>query len=348
MVLAYAYAYVKPNQRKFCIIFLVLLFSIVFGLRYDVGTDFPNYWRMLEGDNGDKSSVEYLFGIFNYFVSKSGMFPSVGFMVYAFIQIFFFVKAIKAYPKIFIWALFFYFTSTYIFLSLNVVRQTMAFSILLWSTWFIYKKEFVPYLITVLLATGIHASAIIFLPLYFLLDKELFRKKTYQIILLTIAFVAGPAIQKILWMLVPFFGSYVLGVDYSDTDISQFEDVDWNEKGAGLGYILWYLIDSLIICSYDSIKRFFNHRIFVIWYNLYFIGAILSFLVGATYLSRINVYFDSVKIVIYGVWCAFLYYTNSKYHIKGIVLILFILIMIAFYYVAIMKKASNCAPFQFV
>ena len=56
----------------------------------------------------------------------------------------------------------------YSFYSITGIRQTIATAFTLYSYEFIKKKKIIPFLILVLLASTIHKSALIFIPLYFI------------------------------------------------------------------------------------------------------------------------------------------------------------------------------------
>lgn len=350
ILIIFAILYNKTNKdcKPIYIGLMIGLFSLLFGLRYNVGVDFPNYWQMLQGNYYEKENIEFAFDFLNKSIRAFNLPPSVGFITYALIQFAFFIFSIKRIPELIPWAIFFYFSTTYIFLSLNVIRQTMALSIIMYSTWFICNKKILKYLVCILIASGIHTSALIFIPIYFFINHEYFKSQKFQFILLSGSFILGSFIQQFIWLLVPIFGRYFLGLDYSDVDILQFMDVNWNQDGLGLGYFLWYLIDALIIYYYPKLKGMIKQPIFIIWYNLFFIGALLTFILGATYLNRINIYFEYFKIIIYAIFSLFLFKSTSKYHFKSISLLSFLSLLLVFYYVAIAKKASDCAPFLFV
>lgn len=66
--------------------------------------------------------------------------------------------------------------------SMNVIRQFIAFTILVLSIPFIYKRRFGYFLGMIVLATSIHSASIIFIILYFLYDVR-FSKKTISVFL---------------------------------------------------------------------------------------------------------------------------------------------------------------------
>lgn len=340
---AYRFAY---KDRKVIFWIIIILYALVIGLRYNVGTDYMTYVSIYEG-NDVKDKVEIGFQTINNVLTALNMPYPIAFIVYAFLQFFFFIFAIKDERRsVVMWCILLYFFTTYIFLANNVIRQCIAFSLFIFSTKYILNKKFFKYFICITIALSIHSSAIILYPFYFFINHEWIKNKKVSVIILLLCFLSGPFIQKYFWIILPFFAKIFLNLDVSSIMFDLYKDVNWS-AGMGLGNLLWLIVGVLVIINYNTLKTFFNQR-FILYFNLYYLGLLISFIVGTSYLSRINIYFENFRIIIIAMLFYVFYRSKSYKKIKFGVLCVLILILIFFYYLAINRGASLCAPFQFI
>jgi hypothetical protein len=84
--------------------------------------------------------------------------------------------------------------------SFCTLRQSIAYSIILFSLTFIKERKLVSFLIIVFIASSFHFSALFFLPAYFLSKIRLDTKKFIMIILLSI--VSLPVIEEISYFII--------------------------------------------------------------------------------------------------------------------------------------------------
>lgn len=73
---------------------------------------------------------------------------------------------------------FLYITSGYYTTTMNGIRQSLAASIIFFSTILLIRKKFIHYSIVILLMATIHTSAIIMIPIYFIVNQKAWDKKT--------------------------------------------------------------------------------------------------------------------------------------------------------------------------
>ena len=104
------------------------------------------------------------------------------FIVSALITYLFIYKALKKSinPAL---SIFLFCNLSFLYYSLNTTRQFIAISIVLFSLQFIVKRKFLKYIATISIATILHMSAMLMIPMYFLLNVKY---KTYQYALLLI------------------------------------------------------------------------------------------------------------------------------------------------------------------
>ena len=336
----------KVPKSQGNIIFTVTIFicALVLGLRYNVGVDYASYKIIYENLSIDRLEIGYQF-LCIVFNSLGFPFPVLTTFI-AFLQLYLFYIGLKDYKSLLPWIFFFYFTTLYIFVSLNGMRQTLAFSIFVYSLHFIRDKKLLKYAITILIATSFHKSAIIFIPLYFILNYEIFRSKNLQYILLITTILFSYIFSDSIWQIASFVSPYI-GYGTEDYDLEKFKDIDWSGSGAGLGVYMWAIINLIVISCYNNIKKIFPDKFFIIIYNLYFIGTLIGNIVSGTYLSRANLYFLNIRIIVYAYLLVYFLHCRNTVSTK-LLSVFIVLIMLAFFFLAISNKASMCAPYQFI
>lgn len=148
--------------------FLPVLF--VAAIRHEVGTDWPIYLEYYQGINeGTKAFSEKLFNLLNKFVGWTvkdfqGVIVLVAFFAYLFL-----FKALYEQSISVALSLLIFFVSSLFFASLNQMRQAIAMPIMLYAYKYIRNKKPVRYILWCFAATFIHASSLVYLPLYFVI-----------------------------------------------------------------------------------------------------------------------------------------------------------------------------------
>ena len=103
-----------------------------------------------------------------------------------------------------------YITFMFFFSSLNAVRNSIAYTILLYSNDYILKRKFTPFLLIIALAGSFHFSAFFYFPMYFLYKLHLNKKNL--VLISFVVFVLMRFISPLLTMLVaihPRWDSYL-------------------------------------------------------------------------------------------------------------------------------------------
>lgn len=163
---------------------LTAIFTILFlfsALRFDVGYDYSMYYELIEGNikffDDQINRIEFLpkqLILLSHFIGFYQFF----FIITSFLITYFFYKTIKKHSlDKTLSTLIFVCFPLFFFMSLSVVRQYVAISLVFFGYRFIKERKFWSYLFLILLATFIHKSAIIALPIYFLFGDFLINKK---------------------------------------------------------------------------------------------------------------------------------------------------------------------------
>ncbi len=158
------------RSSYYCLTLLSFLpIFVVAAIRYEVGTDWPIYLDYYVWINeGIKGFSEKLFNLMNKIIRWSvNDFQGLVVLV-AFLSYFFLFKAICDQSISFPLSLLIFFISTSFFASLNQLRQAISMPIMLYAYKYIRDKKPLPYLFWCITASLIHASSLVYLPLYFI------------------------------------------------------------------------------------------------------------------------------------------------------------------------------------
>lgn len=180
LVLSFTLSVLEPFLKRnrvvdagvFVLVFLTLW--LLAGLRNDVGMDYNAYkdlYRM-SGDLYEMREMGFIkiVEFFNFLNIPFSFFC----LCYAFLTQFLIFRFVKNYsPYLFFSLLIYYALGNYYFSSFNVMRQSLATAIFMNCLSLISNGKFWKYLFVMLLTSFcIHFSAIILIPLYFVLRKQ--------------------------------------------------------------------------------------------------------------------------------------------------------------------------------
>jgi len=292
----------KPfwNQE---VVWIIAIFTILSGLRYDLGTDYLGYLRdYTTGVEAAGRGHEFLFHQISKIFYDFKISPIIYFGLWAFIQIFFFLLAFKDDRFIYPFLLFFLFSNGTYDNWMNGIRQDLAACIWIYSVRFIERNNLKAYLLFAVIAYFFHRSSIFLVIFYPLLrnGKDYFESILLQISLFVGAIVLKQFVGSYLTMIDSVFSFYtgiMGGEDYlyehytAEEALSQINE--HNGGGTGLAVIFKGCIYMLIMAYSKKMKAFYNSKWFVIIYTFFFIGAFFEYLIpdGAINLRRPFRYF---------------------------------------------------------
>lgn len=319
----------------------ILLFTLAIGCRYMVGVDYGSYLEILEeGSDGFRAEqLEFFFKWLTLIISDYQFHFIWFFVIAAFVQIFFFYKA---FDKT-IFMLLPFAVATFLMTELgaleNGIRQFAALMIFFYALTFIKKKELIKYLLLVLLGALFHKSVLLCLPLYWILNRNIFKNIILQyVLLIAVILVATPLLNVLL--------------ENMDTILPVFEYDYYSDKlqiegEGGLGFYATWAINFMIIGFFPYLKQYYKDNGFIIYWNLFYIGLLLKPLTDfIQILSRINWYFYKFRFVI----LAFLLYYLYQHRKEPMCLFFFCFFLgatIIFFVYEIYTGAHLMSPFQF-
>lgn len=313
----------------------IILFSLVFGLRYGVGIDYNNYMETYECTEEYSFSelLEYQgyeegFSLILYLCHWFDAPTYVFFTILAFLQIFFIYKTFKKEGDVL----------PYIYMSLilsgtcmlgymNIIRQSISACIFLYSLQYVRDNKLLKYWICCAIALSFHHSAMILFPLYFIWIKKkgIFNKPfvEFLILLLSVIGMYLTSWQSILHQfdnIIPYLG-YGFYSDTADTMTS-------GGRGLGMFDILRFILLSIIVLHSNQIKDYFKSDLLNILYDIFLIGVCAGYIFnGSLLMGRIIVYFTNTEYIMIAYALCYLYHVkrqSTQLFIKYAFCILFI------------------------
>ena len=330
----------------------IVVFSIVFGIRYGTGIDHLSYLEMYETYRITKNCLDTEIGfrfIIEAFVN-AGLHYSFFFTFLAFLQVFLLFYSLRYHYKVIGWVIITFMLSTTFLNFMNGIRQEIAFCFQTVALLYLSQKKFIICYIILIIAILFHTSAVLLLPLplFYIKKKEYFSRPNIQIILFCI-FLVGSVILKpavsiftALMDVLEIFGYEGYKFMILGGDLSFLEP----KREAGVGFLLVILINLINISQSNKVKEFHSSRFLNLIYDFYFIGVLYYFVAsGSIILGRINYYFYNFSFII----SAFtIYYFVRNVSNKNILLLMMLLIAYIgiFGAVIILRGEESCAIYN--
>lgn len=194
--------------------------------------------------------------------------------------------------------------------SFNIIRQYMAIGIVCLSYKYIFNRNFIKFIICILLAAMCHSSAIAFIPAYFLWTKDNDLAKDWRLwAILLVVLVVSLRLES-------FLGSGIFS-----GDLERFEGyLDGHGSGQNRDFLLNVVIAVMIIPLLKQLSRQNNKNKF------YFVMLLMQCLIGLTgfnspYIKRVGLYYGIAEIFILGAIPKLQFERKTKVFIKVAVLI---------------------------
>lgn len=298
----------------------IILFTLVFGLRYGVGVDYNNYLEIYEETEYyetfsqilDNERYEPGFSLLLYICHYCNAPVYILFSAMAFLEIFLLYKAFKEEGDILI-----YIYATLIFTTIgissfmNILRHIVAFCFFIYSIQYIRDNKLIRYWICCLLALVFHKSAIILFPLYFVWIKRkgFFKQPLTELIVVLVCFALSvvPHWQEVMHM----FDNLIILMGYENyIDIA--DQMIVNSK-MGITRLFTLAATIVIILNSNRIKDYFQSDLLNILYDMYIIGISLGYIfMGSMLLERIIVYFTHTQFIIIAYALCYFYKTRKQ------------------------------------
>lgn len=337
----YSLSHYGKSKLSWPLFVSLVLFAIVFGIRDNVGIDYPQYLSLYENPS-ELDQYELCFRFLSKAMAALGLPAWFYFGTWAFLQLLFVFLAFRDEPKLYPFLIMVLFCGQYFLLWMNVIRQDLATCILIFSVGFIPQKKLKQFIILVLIASGFHITAIALLLLY-----PIFRHK--------MDYTRNPAIQEIILLCALFicfmgnvFGDidsliapYLIGTSFEEYAYGAIEHTT-KESVFGVTFWMSFIIDIVMIAYSNKLKRFYKSDTFLIYYNLYFFGAIFNLMFAFSYLLlRPFRYFRFFKLVVVPFLLFYLWKNRKFSKFRETLCLALILLAYLALYIAVFRYGSS-------
>lgn len=300
-IIIISFSLIEIIQRKknifilwifFCIYVLLILIS---GTRNNVGIDYKSYENIFYNiKNGfvNLSNIGFEYGY--YFINK--IVPSFWLLllIIAIFSCSLKLKFIKDNSEVIFISIFLYFTGYFLRFDMGILRQSIALAILMYSIKFIEKKNLSVFITVILISTLFHSTAIIFLIVYPLANKNYSLKKIYIILAISMI-LSFTSIGNLVYELIGIFNDSIIGeklVVYSQDIKFSYHLIDINMLKRGI---------FLIIFANVIKNKYSNNKKYNIYLNIYLIGVCIYYIFKSVAIisDRGSTYFNFIEILLF-------------------------------------------------
>lgn len=288
------------------IIGILLIYSVIFGIRYGVGMDFLVYLESYESKGVSKYSYVDLYEPGFMAIIKIFSFLNLHFSFFfgfvAFLQLYYVFKTFRYNFELYPYLVYTFMIGCVWLDFSNGLRQILALCFFIYSLSLLDKKHWlITSFIYILLAASMHKSAILLIILCVLLHKKdiWFNNLKIQFVAFVLAFIIGNIgfVQQVIEQFDVVL-SYMQYDHYLErTDL---EDMVEKKVSKGIGFYGILITDIILVACSNSVKRYFYYNpYFKRIYNLYFIGVLIRYaFLTSLLIQRVNYYFYFFKFVI--------------------------------------------------
>jgi len=210
----------KTNTSKKILLFSTFgLFFILSGFRAsNIGNDTVSYLNvftnLLEPGGFERAMWRYETGylLLNKVSALISTNPQIILIVSSGIVMLFFAKFIYRYSEIPWLSVFLFVTLGFFPATMNIIRMSLAFSIILWAFKFLNEKKLLPFIFVVILASTFHRTSIVFLSAWLFRDTKINTKLTLSVLSSGLfLFLIWPLLLSLIINIFPLFSYYLEG-----------------------------------------------------------------------------------------------------------------------------------------
>ncbi|AZB43590.1 EpsG family protein [Bacillus sp. FJAT-42376] len=183
---------IQPN--RLLILMVMILFSAVAGLRNNIGDTFFYAHAYMVNDydwNFIFNNKDIAFGILQMALQHISDDPQILILTTAIITNILVIQVLNQYSRVVELSTYLYVTSGLFTVSMNGIRQFLAASIIFGGTILIFKGKRNLYFMLVIFASFFHLSALVLIPVYFLVRKKAWRAETFILLFLAVAAIVS-------------------------------------------------------------------------------------------------------------------------------------------------------------
>lgn len=263
---------------------------------------------------------QWFYGMTSLIKHFIGYRPAVYFFIIAFTQMFLMIKTLRRYCPDLIIALFIFAASDYLSFMHNGIRQFVAVCLIFGASEFIFERKYIPAIIMALIASKFHETALLMIPLIFIVQGEPWNKSTVAVLLSSLLAVA-------------FVGSFteILSHMLEETNYSNIVSdwIAWNDDGTNPIRVAVFCVPAILSLVGINYIREENDPVINVCTNMSVISAglyIISMVTSGLYMGRLPIYVSLYANCILLPWeIDHIFNRKSGDFIKGIMIFGFLL-----------------------
>lgn len=331
-------------------VYALLVYALIFGMRYGVGVDHMTYkeiYELLAARHDDVATVEKLEPGFRWFtqaLALGGVHYSIYFGLIAFVQLWLTFLAFRDKPMLYPYLVFTFMVTCSMWLTYsNGLRQILVVGVWIYAIRLAVERRPWEYCGVLLCAALVHLSAVMLLPIYFLIryvPTDWVRSVFLQLGLLAVSLLVMNI--NVVQSLFARIDNLLVLVGYNAYLRAGSADNIENEVSIGIGFVITLVIALLVIISSRKVKDYYKSPLLTMFYNLFFVGLLLKYIfITSNFFSRFNYYFINLTFIIVAATLQYAHRHNRRlyYSLLGLSALSFLAV--------ILKGHENTAEFVF-
>ncbi len=307
---------IKPNRYLTMLAMITLV--LVSGLRTNIGDTY--YYRHafeVQVFTWDFvwSQKDIGFGTFQMLLKNLSSNPQILIFVTALITNMLIVLVLYKYSRMIELSLFVYITSGLFLVSMNGIRQFLAAAIIFAATKYVMDGSWKKFIVVVLVASSFHQSALILIPIYFLVRRKAWTKSTFALLVLAMIVVVG----------YNQFSSILFSA-LEDTQYGHYSE--FSEGGASILRVVVYAAPLFIAyLGREKLRNILPNSDYIV--NLCILNLIFMIIASQNWIfARFTIYFGLYNLILIAWIVKLVKEKDQKFLYYGI----FIFYLVYFYY----------------
>jgi transmembrane protein EpsG len=277
---------IKPN--KILILCALMSLVVVSGLRQNIGdTFFYKYSYEINDFTWDyiTSQKDIGFGILQMILKRYSEDPQILIFTTALVTNVLIILVFYQYSRDIELSFYVYITGGLFLVSMNGIRQVLAAALIFAATKFLIEGNWVKYFLVILFASSFHQSALVLIPIYFVVRYKAWSKATFILLFFSIVIVVG-------------FGQFssILFSAIGDTQYGHY--ANFAEGGAN---VIRVAVDAVpLVIAYfgrEKLRQIFPSSDYIV--NMALIGFVFMVISTQNWIfARFSIYFSLYQLVI--------------------------------------------------
>ena len=277
-----------PRPNKVFIFLVVATLAIISGLQVNIG---DTYFYMNSFKNNDMTwemiieGKDIGFGVYQMIIQSFTNNPQYLIFITAMITNILIVSVFYNYSRMIELSTFVYIAGGTHLVSMNGIRQVMAAAICFIAIRYLLKGDFLKYALIILLASTIHFSALVLLPMYFLTRVKAWSKFTFFSLAMAVLIVIG-------------FDQFA-SIFFSALEETQYGEYSSFQEG-GANIIRVFVSSAPLVLAYlgrDRLREYFPNIDYIV--NMSLFGLIFMIISTQNWIfARVSIYFNLFQLIL--------------------------------------------------